>query len=334
MKIIVCLLLLSAIFSLKSNLRILQNNLNSLNTTNATSSNETNNNLIVNATEIRPETSNISNNDENQTNPGNNTQGTNNHTQNTSIVNSVVTQETNTSTPSNVNTNVVSSTVSPKPQENPSVMSCVGNAGMNLESNRVRIEFKVDTLNQTATAALEQNSNITNKIITSLKNQGINDTSDIQTTSFSVNPKYDSVYNNTSKSYDTVFQGYTVSNVIVLTTLKKEHAGGFIDVAVKAGASVNSVNFDVSENIAYTAKMNLIKSAIEDCNIQFKNALDPIGYKVTGYKSIIINDFEGLTPINIPFAAFARTEANNNVKVFAGRIPVSTKINIEVTISK
>jgi uncharacterized protein YggE len=213
-------------------------------------------------------------------------------------------------------------------------MSCVGNAATNLDSNRVRIEFKVETLNSTATVALEENSNISKRMINSLKNQGVNESSEIQTSSFSVTPKYDSVYNDTTKSYDTVFKGYTVSNVIVLISSIKEQAGALIDVGVREGASVNSVSFEVSEGVSNKARMDLIKSAIEDCNKQIKNVLDDIGYRITGYKSIKINDFEGLTPINMPQAAFEQIQSRNNVKVFAGKIPVMTKINMEVTISK
>jgi uncharacterized protein YggE len=333
MKIFVCLLLFSAIFSLKSNLRLLQNNLNSQNTSNASSSNETSNNIVVNATELTPEPSNATNNG-NNTSSSNNTEEANNNTKTTISANITAPPVTNTTTPSPVTTSVVSSIVPPNPQEQLSVMSCVGNAATNLDSNRIRIEFKVETLNATATSALEENSNISRKMINSLKNQGINESSEIQTTSFSVAPKYDSIYNDTTKTYDTVFKGYTVSNVIVLTTIKKEQAGALIDVGVKAGASVNSVGFEVSEGVANKARMDLIKNAIEDCNKQIKSVLYEIGYRVIGYKSIKINDFEGLTPINIPQAAFGRTQENNNIKLFAGKIPVMTKVNIEVTISK
>ncbi len=171
MKIFVCLLLFSAIFSLKSNLRLLQNNLNSQNTSNASSSNETSNNIVVNATELTPEPSNATNNG-NNTSSSNNTEEANNNTKTTISANITAPPVTNTTTPSPVTTSVVSSIVPPNPQEQLSVMSCVGNAATNLDSNRIRIEFKVETLNATATSALEENSNISRKMINSLKNQG------------------------------------------------------------------------------------------------------------------------------------------------------------------
>jgi uncharacterized protein YggE len=190
----------------------------------------------------------------------------------------------------------------------------------------------VENTNNTATDALALNSNNTLAVLSALTALGINDKTDIKTLSFSVTPQYKSVYNNDTKNYDSIFQGYMVSNNLRVTSLQKDLAGKLIDAAVRGGATVTGVNFDVTEDLEKTTKMNLIKAAIDNCNTQYKNALDPIGYKSIGYQSINIRDMQPITPRSIQISAFAN--ANSGAQIFPGQITIRIKIDIISIISK
>jgi hypothetical protein len=76
----------------------------------------------------------------------------------------------------------------------------------------------------------------------------------------------------------------------------------------------------------------LIKAAIDNCNTQYKNALDPIGYKSIGYQSINIRDMQPITPRSIQISAFAN--ANSGAQIFPGQITIRIKIDIISIISK
>ena len=212
-----------------------------------------------------------------------------------------------------------------------STISCVGNAGYSLAPNRVKIDFNIISKNLLAKNALADNVKISNAVIKALTKLGVIPENDIQTTSYSVNPQYSSVYNNDTQSYDSIFNGYQVSNYIQVTSLSMKSTAKLIANAVKAGASVSAVNFDVTEDVVKKANMDLLKSTIEDCNLQIKNTLEPINYQSGDYIYINIGDMQGLFPRSIPVDAFS--SSTSEPSIFTGKIKISTKIDLKVKIS-
>ena len=213
----------------------------------------------------------------------------------------------------------------------PSTISCVGNAGNSLISNRVKIEFSIKSKKYSAIEALADNIKDSQAVKNALISLGVNAENDLQTTSFTVTPQYRSVFNTVTQSYDSIFDGYEVMNSFQLTSLKKELSGKLIEQAVKAGASINSISFDVTEEIVKKAKMDLIKPAIDDCNKQFKNTLDPIKYKAGDFISINIHDMQQSSPHIISFEAFRSADST---PIFPKKIIISIQIDIKVKINK
>ncbi len=112
-----------------------------------------------------------------------------------------------------------------------------GFAKLEVNNNQGHISTTVSTLALTADEAISENSVIMNNIISELSNAGINN-SNLQTSNFSISPKYD--WNDNRR----VFLGYSVNNSLTITVETISNIGPIIDLLVDAGATrIDRVSF-------------------------------------------------------------------------------------------
>ena len=111
------------------------------------------------------------------------------------------------------------------------------------EPDMARISTGVVTEAATAREALTRNSDAMAKLIAGLKDNGI-DAKDIQTSSFSIDPRY----NNPLEGQTAVITGYRVANQVEVTARDLERLGEVMDSLVVLGANqMNGLTFDVSK---------------------------------------------------------------------------------------
>jgi uncharacterized protein YggE len=93
---------------------------------------------------------------------------------------------------------------------NSNVLFVTGNSNTKVKPDKVILSFGVETNNKTANVALVANSKIMNKVIDSLRTDGVKE-NETSTSYFSISPSY-----NYSRPSDTVgkITGFTVSNLI------------------------------------------------------------------------------------------------------------------------
>lgn len=95
---------------------------------------------------------------------------------------------------------------------------------------------------ETARDALSANTEAMTRIMASLKASGVAD-KDIQTSNFSVQPRYD--YSNNAQPRLT---GYDVSNMVTVAVRQLASLGAVLDQVVSAGSNqINSIMFDVAK---------------------------------------------------------------------------------------
>ncbi len=118
-----------------------------------------------------------------------------------------------------------------------------GNAGIETEPDKAEIYVKIETFAESAQDAKDENAEIADNVIKALKRQGIKD-KDIETTTFYLAPRYK--YDRTKE--ENVLQGYTLTNVLRVTTEDIEAAGKLIDTAVDNGANgIERVTFGLTK---------------------------------------------------------------------------------------
>ncbi len=125
-------------------------------------------------------------------------------------------------------------------------ISVSGHGEVLIKPDMAEINLGVSVLDETVVAARDRAAASMDKIIASLKANGIQD-EDIQTTGFSIQPEYD--YSSNSP----VLKGYRVLNTVSAKVRAIDSAGKAIDDAVTAGGNdtvVNMISFTVSDDKA------------------------------------------------------------------------------------
>jgi hypothetical protein len=202
-------------------------------------------------------------------------------------------------------------------------LSVSGAATAKVQPNKVQIVFAVDTVKETAKAALDVNAGATNAVLGALEAAGVkgNETS---TADFVINPVYEySPHGNVQN-----LTGYTVSNSILVASYNLNDTSKWIDVIVGAGANrINGVDFQLSDEKAAEVRNSLILSAIKDARNKANLAAGAIGMKVVDVKSLEIDD-SGHYPSPYPYAAEARFSAVGGSPIIAASQDVSVSVNV------
>ena len=124
------------------------------------------------------------------------------------------------------------------------------------EPDRVRLSTGVTAEADTASAALSANSELMKRVIDGLKTSGI-DAKDIQTSNFSVDPRYTTP----REGEPSVIDGYQVSNQVEILVRDLSALGDLLDKLVALGANrMHGLSFEVSE--AETLKDEARKQAV------------------------------------------------------------------------
>lgn len=143
------------------------------------------------------------------------------------------------------------------------------------EPDMARISTGVVSEAATAREALIRNSTAMKALIAGLKENGI-DEKDIQTSSFSIDPRY----NNPLEGQTAIITGYRVSNQVEVTARDLERLGQVMDALVVLGANqMNGLAFDVSkaESLKDDARKDAIANALRRAKLYAEAAGAEVG---------------------------------------------------------
>ncbi|MDE1867925.1 MAG: SIMPL domain-containing protein [Thaumarchaeota archaeon] len=212
------------------------------------------------------------------------------------------------------------------PQEN--TISVTGSATASISPDLVSLQLGVDTQATTAHDAMTQNAQAMNATATAIQSLGITQ-NEISTAGFTIDP----VYNQTGpyppyNSYKNELVGYKVSNTLLIKTTKLDLAGSILDTAVGAGANrVDSVSFSLSPAKQKSIQDNLLNNAILNSQSRAEKALDPLGQKIIGVKSVDLSEFTMPPPLPV-YSGMAMAEPMVKTPVFASNQDVTTTVNV------
>ena len=146
----------------------------------------------------------------------------------------------------------------------PRTISLTGHGEVRMAPDMVTITVGVLSQGNTASEALTANPASMNAVFDALKTGGV-ETTDIQTSNFMVQPRYD--YNNNTQPPKLV--GYDVSNNVTITLRQIDALGGLLDKLVQAGSNqIQGITFQVSKPEA--ALDNARKLATQDASRKAK----------------------------------------------------------------
>ena len=150
----------------------------------------------------------------------------------------------------------------------------------------VTIYIGIESKDATSGEANDKATEIYSKLKTSLMNLGFNE-EEIQTQSFNIYPNYDYTSGNAR------ITGYTASHSlkVEITTEETEKIAEIVDSSLTAGASISSVNFELSMEKQNEAKSEAIKLAAEDAKLKAQSLAEGVGKRLGSLVSVSSSDF-------------------------------------------
>lgn len=202
-------------------------------------------------------------------------------------------------------------------------ITLTGHAEVKTAPDMAVVNLGVFSQGATAKAALEANTKNMSGLMAVLKAAGIDD-KDIQTSNFSVGPRYE---NNTNNNPPKVI-GYDVTNSVIVTVHKLDDLGALLDKAVSAGSNqIDSMSFTVSDPQELQDQAR--KTAVKDAQRKAALMAEAAGAKLGNV--LYINDS---TPGPIPMSmrggmmADAMVAKAAPVPVAQGQMVISSDVNV------
>jgi uncharacterized protein YggE len=172
----------------------------------------------------------------------------------------------------------------------------------------------------TAREALDANTKAMDAVMTSLTAAGI-EARDIQTSNFSVNPRYDYGQNNAQPPK---VIGYDVSNNVSVTVRKLDSLGAVLDQVVSSGSNqINGVAFQVSKPEAATDEAR--KLAVADALRKAQVYTAASG--VTLGQIISLTEGGGYQPPQPVFKTMRAEAASADVPIAQGEQVIAVDVN-------
>lgn len=199
-------------------------------------------------------------------------------------------------------------------------ITLTGTGSVTARPDIVHISTGVASDAKTAGAALSANTASMSKVISQLKAQGL-EAKDIQTTDFSVQPRY----RHYKDGQPATIIGYRVVNSVRITVRDISKLGAILDKVVTLGSNqIGGIRFSVSnaEKLKDTARRNAMADAIRKAEIYAAAA----GVKLGQVKNIS-ESFTSRPPRPVFARAAMRAEAAS-VPIEAGEQSLEVRVNV------
>lgn len=194
-------------------------------------------------------------------------------------------------------------------------MTLLGKGQVTVIPDKTIIRLGVQTDDDNLTAAQTNNAEISQSVLQSLEQLGIND---IQTYQYDINKNYEYVNGNR------IDKGYTVRNILEIKIYDMKQVGIVIDKAVNSGANiVDFISFDVSDiNTYYLEALNL---AVLDAYMKAKSIVTNLGITINPIPRHIQ---ENSTPA-FPVRNFASREGVATTPIESGNKQIEASVTVE-----
>jgi len=195
-----------------------------------------------------------------------------------------------------------------------------GGGEVYIAPDMANISFAVETNAKTASAAVKENAEKTNKVLEALKSQiGKDDT--LSTTGYNLSPVYD--YNNQTKKSE--FTGYRATNTVLVKTFNLKNIGNLIDSAAEAGSnSIQGLTFDSTKRNEHMREA--LAKAVNDAKTTAETVANAAGVKITTIYQISPS-YNYPVPVYRDYAE-SKIAAAPPTPIEAGEISIKASVNM------
>lgn len=205
-------------------------------------------------------------------------------------------------------------------QPSPRTVSVTGTGIVNARPDTAQISIGVVSESKTAGEALEANSAAMSRVIVELKGQNI-DPKDIQTSSFSVNPRYQHF----KDGQPSVIIGYRVVNSATIVVHDLPKLGSILDLTVSQGSNqINGIQFSVDDvtELENEARKRAMENAKQKATLYATAGDTKIGQVLTISEDAISRPPQPL------YRSAAREVQASSVPVEAGEQEITARVHV------
>ncbi len=203
-----------------------------------------------------------------------------------------------------------------------------GSAERTVDPDQVVLYLRIETLDDSASISQSQNAQISDQAKAELFKKGIKE-DDLKTTYYTVGLEKEW----TSDGYNIL--GYKTTHKVTVTTSDLENAGEFLDAAVNAGATVDSISFILSDEETEKIKSELLSEAVLDAKEKASKIANAAGSSIGKLVSAQYSTSSGYySPIYYDsFAMETLLEEDVGTSVSAGQLDISLSVSTSFAIN-
>jgi len=179
----------------------------------------------------------------------------------------------------------------------------VGTSTITAEPDILAVYVNIQTLDDDASVAEDENSRISRDIELELLRLGI-ERDDIETMSFNIYPEY--VYENGQRTQN----GFRVTNQLRVKTEEFSMAGDIIDIVVDNQGLINYINFELTEEREQELKAQAMEEAARDSKGKAEAVASGLDKRVGKLVSVQVSDYN-----YYPFRAFGEVAAGSDAAI-------------------
>jgi uncharacterized protein YggE len=203
-------------------------------------------------------------------------------------------------------------------------ISVSGQAEMSVDPDQAELYVKIETTKTSAKLAKDENSQISAAVESVLRLKGIT-TKDMETSRYQIYPKYE--YDpDTRKSS---ISGYTVTNVLKVTTTNLDKVGELIDAAVDAGANgFERIVFGLTEEKQKDVNAQVLLKASDEARAK--------AISLTQNLKVRLGKLSSISESNFYYAPYeyARAEADFGIAKAGAAVSISPqKVDVRATVN-
>jgi uncharacterized protein YggE len=198
-----------------------------------------------------------------------------------------------------------------------------GTATERVEPDKVTAIFAVETVEDSAGAALKANSEAMDAVIAALMDAGVEE-NETSTAYFSIHPNY-----NYTEFGAQELTGYTVTNSIMVESSNLSNVSDWIDAAINAGANrIDSLSFTISEERLGEVRAGMMQDAVDNARGKADALAQALDVEITRVKAASL--FDLTSPPVIPFSLSLETRTTESVAtpIIPGEQTVTTTVGV------
>lgn len=221
---------------------------------------------------------------------------------------------------------VIPQVINERQENNEDVISLSENAQREVVPDKVRLTFAVVSENIDLSTAINENTNINNKIVDAYKG---NSDYTIESKSYRVYPK--TKWNKETEEYEEV--GYQVYNTIEITTLKLNLAGEIISDVINLGANrIENFEYTLTQEATRRIQNELIEEAYDNAEQRAKVVASVMNKKIVGVKSLEPSSYYAPVYYNRMYDSVDLAKASGSVEESVALSPESQTVTMSVNV--